>query len=79
MDHLTGSLQRNVSFIRMVHDWEVYVIASFYLSFYSQRHQRKGEDKLWWIPSCKGKFDVRSFYKRIASKESSPFPWESIW
>ena len=55
------------------------VLASFYSLLYSQKLRREGEDKLWWASSCKGKVDVRSFYKRIASEESSPFSWKSIW
>jgi len=39
----------------------------------------EGEDKLWWTPSHKGKFDVRSFYKVFACKEEDPFPGKSIW
>jgi hypothetical protein len=27
----------------------------------------------------KRKFDVRSFYNILASKEASPFPWKNIW
>jgi hypothetical protein len=34
---------------------------------------------MWWIPSCKGKFKVRSFYRILASREANPFPWKSIW
>jgi hypothetical protein len=36
---------------------------------------RDGEDKLWWSLSHKGKFDVRSFYKILAYKETT-FPLE---
>ena len=32
-----------------------------------------------WVPSSKRKFDVRSFYNILASKEASHFPWKSIW
>jgi hypothetical protein len=46
MDCSSGSTQWNVSFIRLFHDWEVEVQASFYLSLYSQKMRREGEDKL---------------------------------
>ena len=36
-------------------------------------------DKLWWILSHKGIFDVRSFYKILAYKDNSSFPRKSIW
>jgi len=46
---------------------------------YSTRVDGDGEDRLWWSPSHKGKFDVRSFYKVLACKEDIHFPWKSIW
>jgi hypothetical protein len=46
MDRSSGSTQWNVSFIHLVHDWEVEVLASFYSLLYSQKMQREGEDKL---------------------------------
>ena len=55
------------------------VLASFYTLLYSIRMRREGEDKLWWVPSRIRKFDVRSFYKILASKEAISFPWKSIW
>jgi hypothetical protein len=39
----------------------------------------EGEDHLWWYPSHKGNFDVKSFYKVLACKEVVHFPWRSIW
>ena len=55
------------------------MLASFYTLLYSHRIRREGEDKIWRVPSCKGKFDVRSFYNVLAYKEPSSFPWKSIW
>jgi hypothetical protein len=43
---------------------------------YSTRVDCEGEDQLWWSPSHKGKFDVRSFYKALACKEALHFPLE---
>jgi hypothetical protein len=78
MDYSSDSLQWNISFIHLAHNWEVDVLASFY-SLYSLRTRREGEeDKLWWAPSYKGKFDIRSFYI-LACKEASPFPLKSTW
>jgi hypothetical protein len=81
-DHLvlvSGSYQWDVSFFRAAHDWEVDVLASFFSLLYSTRMDCDGEDQLWWSPSHKGKFDVRSFYKALACKEAIHFPWKSIW
>jgi len=77
-DHLvvgSGSYQ----FFRAAHDWEVDILASFFSSLYSTRVDGDGEDRLWWSPSHKGKFDVRFFYKVRACKEVIHFPWKSIW
>jgi len=74
-----GSFQWDVRFIRAAHDWEVDVLTSFFTLLYSTSLDRDGEDKLWWSPSRKGKFDVRSFYEALAFKETSFFPWKSIW
>ena len=77
MDYSSGTLQWNIIFVRLIHDWEV--LASFYSLLYSLRVRRGGEDKLWWTPSRKGIFDVRSFYKIIEYKDKPSFPWKSTW
>ena len=79
MDFMGGTIQWNVSFFLLVHDWELEVLASFYTLLYSHRMRREGEDKIWWVPSRKGKFDVKSFYNILARKKASHFPWKSIW
>jgi hypothetical protein len=66
--------QWDVRFIRAAHDWEVDDLASFFALLYSLRIERDAEDKLWWSPSRKGKFDVSSFYKTPVYKESVCFP-----
>jgi hypothetical protein len=73
------SFQWDVRFIRAAHDWEVDVLTSFFTLLYSISLDRDGEDKLWWSPSRKVKFDVIFFYKSLAFKETSYFPWKSIW
>ena len=79
MDLSSGTIHRNIIFIRLAHDWEVEMLASFYSQLYSFRGRRGGVDKLRWIPSRKGIFDVRSFYKILAYKDNSSFPRKSIW
>ena len=78
MDYSSGPLQW-ISFICVVHNWEGDVLASFYVLFYSHIMKRETEDKLWWVRSRKGKFDVRSFYKILTYNETILFPWRSIW
>jgi hypothetical protein len=52
LDSTSGSLQWDVSFIRAAHDWEVDVLASFFILLYSIRVIREGEDKVWWTLMC---------------------------
>lgn len=72
LDSASGSIQWDVNFIQAARDWQVDVLASI-------RVRREGEDKVWWAPSHKGKFDVRSFYKVLPCKDEVLFPWKSIW
>ena len=53
-------------------------LASFYSLLYSFNLEG-GVDKIWWVPSRKGKFEVSSFYKEIISKAGCPFPWKCVW
>jgi len=69
----------DVRFFRAAYDWEVDVLASFFTLLYSIKLDRGGEDKLWWSPSRKGKFNVRFFYHTLTHKETIHFPWKSIW
>jgi hypothetical protein len=34
---------------------------------------------LWWIPSKKGLFKVKSFFCSLACSGGSRFPWKSVW
>ena len=38
-----------------------------------------GEDMFWWVPLCKGIFEVKSFYRVLLSFGSISFLWKSIW
>jgi hypothetical protein len=54
MEVLGGSTQRNVSFVREAHDWEVGVFASFFQVLHSIKVSRDHVDRLWWVSSKKG-------------------------
>ena len=71
-----GVVQWKIAFTRLMHDWEVEVLASFYSSFKFRGHL---EDKLWWIPSSKGSFEVSTFYRVLSPPGSISFPWKGIW
>jgi hypothetical protein len=55
------------------------IFALFFSCLYLASGRRVGEDKLWWTPSKKGLFNVRSFYIVLVRIDNSPFPWKSIW
>jgi hypothetical protein len=54
-------------------------LASFYRCLYSCKLREDGEDKLWWVPSRKGGFEVKSFYRALSAHELISFSWKSIW
>jgi hypothetical protein len=55
------------------------VLASFYRCLYSCKLREDGGDKLWWVPSCKGGFEVKPFYRALSTHRPISFPWKSIW
>jgi hypothetical protein len=73
-----GTTQWNIQFTRLIHNWEVEVLASFYKCLHACKMRGVGDNKLWWLPSRKGIFEVKSFYQAISSSRSSLFPWKSI-
>jgi hypothetical protein len=61
-----GNLHWNLSFIRSVQDWEVDLVIAFYDLLYSLILRQGGEDRIWWIPSKRRKFKIRSFYQELS-------------
>jgi hypothetical protein len=80
-DHLQFSNGNSVEFIfyQTCADWEVELVTAFFNVLYSLRVRQGGEDSIWWIPSKRRKFEVRSFYQALSTLASSSFPWKSIW
>ena len=76
---LGGAPQWNVIFSREIHDWEVDVVTALFQKLQSIAIQRKNQDKLWWIPSKKGTFKVKDFFKTLSRAEGRGFPWKSVW
>jgi hypothetical protein len=58
---------------------------TFYAKLYKTRRHNGGLDRIWWIPSKRKLFEVRSFFGVLPfSAErhevgSYAFPWKSIW
>jgi hypothetical protein len=53
----------DISFIRLVHDWKVDLVSSFFNVLYSARLCQGADDKLCWTPSKGRSFEFKSFYK----------------
>jgi len=68
-----------MSFIREAHDWEVGVFASFFQVLHSATVNRDSADRLWWVPSKKGVFKVKTYFNSLNGSEGSCFPWKSVW
>jgi hypothetical protein len=79
MEHSNGTIQWNIQFSRMFHDWEVDVVALFYKCLYDCNMRGGGVDKLRWLPSSKGVFEVKTFYRVLSPPGSPHFPWKGIW
>jgi hypothetical protein len=79
VERSNGTIQWNIQFTRLIYDWEVKVLASFYRCLYSCKLRDDGKDKLWWVPSRKGGFEVKSFYRALSAQVPLFFPWKSIW
>jgi len=72
-----GSIQWNVSFVREAHDWKVGVFASFFQVLHSVNRDRA--NRLWWVPSKKGVFKVKTFFNSLVGTVGRRFPWKSVW
>lgn len=68
-----NSLQWSVSFIRLANHWEVELVTSFFNLLYSFRWSRGGDDRMFWIPSKRRRFEVRSSYKALSLPVGSHF------
>jgi hypothetical protein len=58
---------------------------TFYAKLYETRRHAGGVDHIWWIPSKRKLFEVRSYFRVLNSSTerddegSCLFPWKSIW
>lgn len=57
-----GVIQWNMSFVRLVQDWEVHLVLAFFYVLYSIRCRPGSEDCIRWIHLKRKKFEVRSFF-----------------
>jgi hypothetical protein len=55
------------------------VVTALFQKLQSIAIQRENQDKLWWIPSKKGTFKVKDFFKALSRAEGRGFPWKGVW
>jgi hypothetical protein len=72
-------LQWDVIFMRLVQDWEVELVLSFFEQLYSLKLRHGEDDMMIWSLSKRSIFEVKSFYTRLITQECLPFPWKNIW
>jgi hypothetical protein len=72
------SFQWDVSFIRLVQDWELESIVVFMEVIYSVVPSQVGKDTICWEPSFQRVFTVNSFYKVLLPPATRYFPWKSV-
>jgi hypothetical protein len=51
----------------------------FFRVLYLARVRREGNEKLWWAPSKKELFGVKSFYSAMGCHDGVRFLWKSVW
>ena len=68
MSYKSSTLQWDVCFVCRVQDWEVDTITVFMDLLYSVKIRRDEADALYWNPSSRDIYDVKSFYKVLQCK-----------
>jgi hypothetical protein len=69
----------DIEFYRPFQDWEVEMGVSFMELLYSFPIRRGTMDSMWWQPSTKGIFEVRSYYSVLVQSSGTYFPWKRVW
>ena len=54
------------------------VFSSFVRVLYLVRVRWESKDKLWWVPSRRGLFDVKSFYSIMGCNNGFRFLWNGV-
>jgi hypothetical protein len=62
VDIAHGVIHWNVMFSQPIHDWEMEAVSQFFELLYSQQIRHGGVDKIYWIPSKRKNFEVKSYY-----------------
>jgi hypothetical protein len=74
-----GVVEWNVIFCHAIQDWEMEMISTFFEMLYSCKLSRDNVDRIYWSPTKKCVFEVKSFYKVLSNPATEMFSWKSIW
>jgi len=71
----------NLSFRRMLNDWEIDSLTDFYNTLEQAINFQPNEDSLHWLKAKNGKFTVKSAYRHLDRPAAMllPWPWKMIW
>ena len=79
MKFSNGVLHWDLSFIRVIQDWELDSSSNFMESVYGVLLRGVGKDKICWMPAKKMSFEVGSYYRVLTESSDQSFPWKSTW
>ena len=68
----------NVQFLRDFHDWELEFVNSFLDFIYSKIPRGKGSNRMRWLLTRNGVFNVCSYYTILLGNNVLSFLWKSI-
>ena len=73
------SFHWNVSFTRLVQDWELESVAEFLNVIYTVVLTQGVLDTICWKHASQKEFSVNSFYQCLLSPTHRDYPWKSVW
>ena len=79
MKFSNGVLHWDLSFIRVIQDWELDSLSNFMESVYGVLLRGVGKDKICWMPAKKMSFEVGLYYRVLTESSDQSFPWKSTW
>ena len=74
-----GIVHWDMLLIRLIQDWELASLESFFALLYSSKVDWNEEDKVLWVATQIGSFEVKSFYSVLSNRGKHSFPWKNIW
>jgi hypothetical protein len=73
------SFHWNVSFTRLVQDWELESVADFMDVIYLVIPTQEAIDTICWKLTSQKVFSVNSYYKHLSSPVYRYYPWKNVW